>query len=40
MIIRLVEALAKQSIKARHWNDVQETIKARIPFEDENLTLA
>ena len=39
MILRLVHALAKKSIKARHWNNVQETIKTTIQFDDENLTL-
>jgi len=39
-IIPLVEALAKPSIRPRHWEDVQEMTKVQIPYDDEGFTLA
>jgi dynein heavy chain len=39
-IIPLVEALAKPSIRPRHWEDVMEMTKVKIPYDDEGFTLA
>jgi dynein heavy chain len=39
-IIPLVEALAKPSIRPRHWVDVMEMTKVTIPYDDEGFTLA
>ena len=34
-IIPLVEALAKPSIKPRHWDQINEMAKAEIPYDSE-----
>jgi dynein heavy chain len=39
-IIPLVEALAKPSIRPRHWEEVIEMTKEEIPYQSETFTLA
>jgi len=39
-IIPLVEALAKQSIRDRHWDDIIEITKTEIPYNSESFTFA
>lgn len=39
-IIPLVEALAKRSIRPRHWDEIIEMTKEEIPYENETFTLA
>ena len=39
-IIPLVEALAKPTIRPRHWEEIIEMCKTDIPFESEEFTLA
>jgi len=38
-ILPLVTALAKPSIRNRHWDDVIELVKEDIPYTSENFTL-
>jgi dynein heavy chain len=38
-ILPLVTALAKPSIRNRHWDDVIELVKEEIPYQSENFTL-
>jgi dynein heavy chain len=39
-IIPLVEALAKPSIRDRHWDDIIEITKTEIPYNSESFTFA
>jgi dynein heavy chain len=39
-IIPLVEALAKPTIMARHWEEIIELSKTQIPYDQESFTLA
>jgi len=38
-ILPLVEALAKPSIRPRHWDEIIEMTKEEIPYDDETFTL-
>jgi len=38
-ILPLVEALAKPSIRPRHWEEIIEMTKEEIPYDDETFTL-
>jgi len=39
-IIPLVEALAKPSIKPRHWDEIIEMTKEEIPYQSESFILS
>jgi len=39
-ILPLVQALAKQSIRPRHWNEVIEITKEEIPYESDQFKLS
>ena len=39
-IIPLVEALAKPSIRTRHWEEIIEMTKTDIPYTSETFTLS
>ncbi len=39
-IIPLVEALAKPSIRPRHWDEIIEMTKTDIPYTSETFTLS
>jgi hypothetical protein len=39
-IIPLVQALAKSSIRPRHWDEIIEMTKEEIPYDSETFTLS
>ena len=39
-IIPLVQALAKTSIRPRHWDEIIEMTKEEIPYDRETFTLS